>query len=114
MPAHTEVFPRAQGDASPYQEDTHYHKSPPRGYHITTNHLLPGDHGHRQGLSSLAGTREHLHILIIFPWVQNRVMLRKKVTFVGASSSSGNRRWVFSRQQTQLGLTYMGAISVSI
>lgn len=114
MPAHREIFPRHKEMLSPYRGETHYHKSPPRGHHITINQHLPGDRGHREALSSLAGMCEHLHFFTTFTRVQNRVMLRKKAVFVAASSSSGNWRWVFSRQQAQLGLTCMGVIPVSI
>lgn len=105
-PGHKEML-------SPYQGDTHYHKSP-TGCHMTTGYHLPGDHGHRWGLSSLAGVCEHLHVFTTFPWGQNRVILRKKVMFVCASSSSGNWRWVFSRQQAKSGLTYVGVVSIKL
>lgn len=92
-------LPQAQGDALPIPRGNtlpqitpkgtpHHHKpTPPRGPWAQGGPLLTG----RDVWAFV-----HLHHL---PTGTEQGMLRKKTTFVSASSSFGNWRWVFSRQQ---------------
>lgn len=95
-PAHTEISPRVWGDALPI----------PWGYHTTTNHHLPGDHGQRWDLSSLVTT---------LPWVQDRIVLRRERGLWVQAASLETEDWYSpGNGHSQLVLTYLGVLSVSI